>query len=310
MPTTAPTASGGGNTNTYLDDRSTPQELMRSFVNSINHHEYVRTYSYWEQGAAQLPPFPQFEQGYANTQSVQLTIGTVHSDSGAGQVYYPVPVTIVSQLTNNTTETFVGCYTLHQSQPGIFGTPPFRGLAIQSAQAQQVANNANTAALMANACPPANGLPTVADVPSPQTDISGSHYIDDRSDGVLVLRSLFNALNRKEYVRAYSYWEPSSPQLQPFNQFQQGYANTASVQLTTGTETTDAGAGQFYYNVPVVLVSKTTGNATQTFTGCYTLHLANPGIQGQPPFQPLAIRSGTINPVPNSPTPAMPTCQP
>lgn len=281
---------------------------MRSFADSSNRHEYLRTYSYWQADAPQLQPFPQFEQGYANTQSVQLTLGTVHGDAGAGQLYYTVPVTLISHSTNNATQTFVGCYTLHQSQPALFGTPPFRGLAIMSAQVQQVANTANTSALMANACPPANGLQTIPDVPSPQTDIGVSHYIDDRSDGVLVLRSLFNAINRQEYVRAYSYWEPGSPQLSPFNQFQQGYANTASVQLTTGTETADAGAGQFYYNVPVILVAKTTSNAIQTFTGCYTLHISNPGIQGTPPFQPLAIRSASLTQVSNNPTPAMPTC--
>lgn len=304
-----PPSSGGGTAPNYLDDRSTPQELMRSFANSINRHEYVRTYSYWEPNAAGLAAYPQFAQGYANTQSVQLTLGTVYSEGAAGSIYYSVPVTLVSTQTNGTIQTFVGCYALRQPQPANFGAPPFQGMTIHSAQVQTVANNADTATLMANACPAASGLPTAADVPSPQSAIGSANYVDDRTDGVQVLRSLFNAVNRKEYARAYSYWQPGSPQLKPFDQFQQGYADTASMSLTTGNQTTEGAAGSLYYNVPTILVAQTTGGATQTFTGCYILQLANPSVQGQPPFQPLAIRSATIQQVPNSPSPAMPACQ-
>jgi hypothetical protein len=305
------TASGqqqqGGAMPGYLDDRSTPQELMRSFANSISRREYVRTYSYWEQGAAGLPSYSQFAQGYDNTQSAQVAIGSVYGEGAAGSIYYSVPVTLISTLTNNTTQTFVGCYVLRQPQAANFGAPPFGGMLIHSAQVQQVANNADTATLMASACPAANGLPTAADVPSPQSNISSTAYVEDRTDGVQVLRSLFNAINRKEYVRAYSYWQPGSAQLQPYDQFQQGYADTNSVQLTAGTQTTEGAAGQLYYNVPVILVSQATGG-TQTFTGCYVLQLSNPSVQGQPPFQPLAIHSAAIQQVANSPAPAMPTC--
>jgi hypothetical protein len=44
-------------------------------------------------------------------------------------------------------------------------------------------------------------------------DINAAHSIDNHIDGMSVLRSLFNAVNRKDIVRAYSYWEPGSPQL-------------------------------------------------------------------------------------------------
>jgi hypothetical protein len=309
VPTTASNSGSGsgGNSPTYLDDRSTPQELMRSFANSISRHEYVRTYSYWEQGAAGLPSYAQFAQGYADTQSAQVTVGNVASGGAAGSIYYSVPVTLVATLTNNTTQTFVGCYTLRQPQAQNFGAPPFGGMVINSAQVQQVANNANTASLMASACTGTGGLPGVADVTSPQSDISTNAYIDDRTDGAQVLRSLFNAVNRKEYVRAYSYWQPGAAQLQPYDQFQQGYADTDTVQLTVGSQTSEGAAGQLYYNVPVILVSQGT-SGTQTFTGCYVLQLSNPGIQGQPPFQPLAIRSASVQQVPNSPAPTMPAC--
>ena len=130
-------------------------------------------------------------------------------------------------------------------------------------------------------------------------DISAQRYLDDRSDGVQVVRSLFNAVNRREYARAYGYWEPNAPQLQPFDQFQQGYANTQSVQLTTGTPTRDQGAGQTYFRVPVTLVSQLNNGSTQTFVGCYRLHLGSPSAQGVPPYEPIAIQSATIQQVAN-----------
>jgi len=139
----------------YLDDRSTPEAVLRSFFNAINRKEYARAYSYWEPQAAasELPPFPQFEQGYANTESVELTTGTVQSGAAAGNFFYSAPVTLVAKTSNGTTQTFVGCYTLHLANPGVQAVPPFQPMGIRSATVQPVSNNADTAALMSQACP-------------------------------------------------------------------------------------------------------------------------------------------------------------
>lgn len=299
-PTQASAAPTVGPDPNYIDDRSTPAALMTSYVNALNTHQYLRAYSYWRPGAAQLQPFAQFEAGFANTGSTQLTLGTVTGDAGAGQLYYSVPVKLVTQTTNNSTQTFVGCYVLHLSQPGFQATPPFQGLSIDSATVQQVANNTDTTNQLTHACDANQGgpLPATA-VPQPD-DISPARYLDDRSDAVQVLRSLFNAVNREEYLRAYSYWEPNAQGLPTFDQFQQGYTNTSSVKLITGTVTGDAGAGQRYYQVPVTLIATTTANATETYVGCYTLHLGLPDAQGVPPYQGIGIRSANIQKVANN----------
>ncbi len=125
-------------------------------------------------------------------------------------------------------------------------------------------------------------------------------YIDNRSSAVDVLTSLFNAINRKEYDRAYSYWESGASGLPSYDQFKAGYANTAAVTLISGNVSGGVGAGQYYYSVPVVLVSQTTNGQTQTFSGCYTLHLANPIIQDAPPYHPIQIQSANIQQVNNS----------
>ncbi len=286
----------------YVDNRSAPEALMTSFVNALNRKEYLRAYSYWETNAPQLTPFSQFQQGYADTQAVQLVIGTIGTGVGAGQTYYSIPVTLFVQTTNVGAQTFVGCYVLHLGSPAAQGAPPFQPLGIMSAQVQQVPNDSNRANLMAQACANQNAGAVGMGSPTPAADptaIDASRYIDDRSGALEVLRSLFNAINRREYVRAYSYWEDNAPQLAAFADFEQGYANTQSVQLLTGNVTNDAGAGQLYYSVPVTLVAQTTNAVTQTFVGCYKLHLAQPAIQATPPFRPLGIMSAQVQQVPN-----------
>jgi hypothetical protein len=303
MPTGTPAATSGpastAGAPTYLDDRSDPAALMNSFANAINTHQYLRAYSYWRPGAAGLPTFDIYEAGYSTTQSIQITLGTITGDAGAGQLYYSVPATLVSQSTNNTTQTYVGCYILHLSQPGIQGTPPFQGLSIDSATVNAVASNADTNALMAAACQIQGGPIQVTPVPAPD-DISAARYLDDRSDAVQVLRSLYNAVNRQETLRAYSYWEPTASGLPTYTVFAQGYANTQVVTLTVGTVNEDAGAGQRYWTVPVTLVSTSTSNVVTTFVACYTLHLGLPDAQGVPPYQPIGIRSAKVNMVANN----------
>lgn len=290
--------TGSGVSADYLDDRSTATGLIQSYFNAINLKQTLRAYSYWEKGS-KVGPYDAFQQGYQDTASVQITLGTISGSAGAGQRYFTVPAVLVAQTTNGTTQTFAACYTLHLGSPDIQAVPPFNPLAIATGTAKAATNGTKAKDILAHTC---DGVPQGAPiVPAPLTnpkDITSANYLDDRSNAVDVLSSLFNAVNRREYVRAYSYWETNS-KVGPFDQFQQGYADTASVQLTTGKVTTGNGAGQIYYTVPAVLKAKTGGGATQTFSACYILHLSRPEIQGVPPFQPLAIQSATAKQVSN-----------
>ena len=288
----------------YTDNRSTAASLILSYYNAINRKEYVRAYSYWDGTPAELQPFPQYAAGFANTTSAQVTIGIISTGVGAGQIYYSVPVTLVAQLTNSITQIYVGCFTLHLANPAIQAAPPFTPLGISSAHLSQVGSTVNSADLMTRACPDQGNQPLAAtpDLGSDPQAIDAARYIDDRSDPVAVLRSLFNALNRKEYARAYSYWDTVGgipAQLPAFDQFQQGYSDTASARLIAGIVTSDAGAGQLNYSVPVTLLAQTTAGATRIFVGCYQLHLSQPAIQGIPPFRPLGITGAQIKQVPN-----------
>ena len=216
-PATATPTAEDASSQTYLDDRSDAYALMTSFVNALNRHEYLRAYSYWEPNAKQLAPFYQFEQGYANTGSVQLTLGQAREGVAAGNMYMSVPTAMVVQDNNGGIQVFVGCYELHLANPAIQGEPPFQPLAIRSAQVEQIASAAEINTRLAQACDPAVGSPISAPTADP-TDISADRYLDERSTPETVMRSFANALNRHELVRAYAYWDANSPQLPPFTE--------------------------------------------------------------------------------------------
>lgn len=297
-PTAPPTAASPAYT-PYLDDRSDAAAVIESLYNAINLHQYVRAYSYWDD-TPERPAFDQFEAGYQDTASVQVTLGVIGLGAAAGNLYAPVPVTLVAQSTAGATQTYVGCYLLHLGQPAIQGTLPFRPWGIQSATVTPVDNGANTTDLMSRACDQYGTPP--APLPQPTVDpgdISADRYLDNRSDPVAVLRSLYNAINRHEYVRAYSYWQSNAPDLPTLDQFTRGYSATQAVTVTFGMVTPDAGAGQIRYMVPTTLVAQQTDGTPQTFVGCYTLHLSNPDFQAVPPFQPLAIESANVKRVAN-----------
>ena len=161
---------------------------------------------------------------------------------------------------------------------------------------QTTATSSATAATTSTAAPPTTVTRGAANA---SLTSSAAAYIDDRSAPAQVVRSLYNAINRQEYARAYSYWEAGAPGLRPFTQFQQGYATTQSVHLTIGTVRTGAATGNLYGRVPVRVIATTTGGGRQTFVGCYTTHLGEPANQAAPPFHPMAIQSAHVQQVPN-----------
>lgn len=314
VPTVAPTVTAAApsaivvdvSAQKYIDDRSTAISLLASLFNAINRHEYLRAYSYWEPGGSiKGTTLEAFQNGYSTTASVQFTVGQVTDGAAAGNRYNSVSVVLNASTTDGTVQQFVACYLLHLASPDVQGTLPFRSLGIQQGIARQVASDADPISLLDSVCTDV-GIPSGQLEPSQPVfdpaDISNARYLDGRSDPVQVLRSFFNAINRHEYLRAYSYWEAAaaSSLLPSLDQFTLGYSDTLSVQLITGPFSEDAGAGQVYYQVPVTLLARTRSGQTQTFVGCYVLHLSNPGIQGTEPFQPIGIISATVHQVDNA----------
>jgi len=125
-------------------------------------------------------------------------------------------------------------------------------------------------------------------------------YRDDRSDPIAVIQSYYNAINRHEFARAWSYWGPDGQPGHDFDDFAAGFETTQSVAVVTGDPLADGAAGSVYYSVPVALAATAADGSVTYFAGCYLLRLAQPAIQGVP-FQPMHFEQGRLHGVAGEP---------
>ena len=133
-------------------------------------------------------------------------------------------------------------------------------------------------------------------------------YLDDRSTATDVVKSFYNAVNRQEYARAYTYFGPDGGP-QPYEQFAAGYENTVSVKVLTGTERGDGAAGSIYFTLPVAIDAVQSNGTHRQFAGCYTMRLIQPAIQ-EPPVTPMFIYKASLHTA-HGPLPAiLPPCTP
>lgn len=117
-------------------------------------------------------------------------------------------------------------------------------------------------------------------------------YVDDRSTPAALARSLYNAINRGEYARAYSYFAtPPSPTLEAYAK---GYDGTEHVEIVTGTPREEAAAGSVYFELPIAIRATNANGTDSVFAGCYTMRMPNPAIAEQ--FEPLHIERGSLRP--------------
>jgi hypothetical protein len=95
--------------------------------------------------------------------------------------------------------------------------------------------------------------------------------VDDRREAVAVVKAYYEAINARDFRRAYSYWGALGPP-QTFEEFEKGFADTASVAVTTGEASrVEGAAGSRYVDVPVTITATTKSGEAQRFTGTYTL---------------------------------------
>jgi hypothetical protein len=287
----------------YLDDRSTPSTLVLSYANAINRNEYLRAYAYWINPSTYLGTLEAFTSSMTNVSSVQTSLGPISSEGAAGSIYYTVPVLFKYTKKDSSIDRYAACYLLRFPQPGNYGSPPITPLHFDRLTSLLLTGFVSDADGLASACSGADFAGGAANSGAPGgesiTDLSSGNYIDNRSGAVEVISSLINAINHKEYVRAYSYWENPSVHPGNYDIYAAGFNDTQAITATFGAVISDAGAGQFHYQIPVAEVVQTTGGTTQTFVGCYTLHISNPGIQGALPFNPLGITTGQFTTVAN-----------
>ena len=140
--------------------------------------------------------------------------------------------------------------------------------------------------------PPATGGAASVDAGVPAL---GETYQDDRSTPVLLIGSLYNAIDRHEYLRAWSYFSDESGR-PDFETFQRGYETTGGVRLKLGEPVGDGAAGSVFTSVPTVIEATGTDGSVRVFSGCYVTRLVQPANQATPPFVPLQIFKATLRP--------------
>lgn len=138
---------------------------------------------------------------------------------------------------------------------------------------------------------------------SPAAFAADPAYLDDRSTPQALVRSLYNAIARKEYARAWSYF--SEKPAESFDAYAEGYADTDMVIVRTGAASEEGAAGSVYYSLPVAIEARTADGDAQVYGGCYEIRLANPQIQGED-FAPLHIVKDSLSPSGDSVEQAVP----
>jgi hypothetical protein len=126
-------------------------------------------------------------------------------------------------------------------------------------------------------------------------------YLDDRSSPEAVVQSLYNAINRSEYLRAWSYYggnayarDDDEEAQSDYEAMKTLYEEPAFFEVLTGNVTEEGAAGSTYSYVPVALkVSNEAGESYQ-LAGCYTVRLAQPTNQDAPPYHPMHIVGGEL----------------
>ena len=95
---------------------------------------------------------------------------------------------------------------------------------------------------------------------------------DDSSDPIATLAAYYNAINARDYKRAFDYWEspPSS-----FEKFARGFAGTDRVTLLVDPSARIEGAaGSAFADISTVVVA-TTRSGERVFAGCYVMRRSN-----------------------------------
>jgi len=114
---------------------------------------------------------------------------------------------------------------------------------------------------------------------------------DDRTDPVTTLAAYYDAINSRDFRRAYGLWEspPSS-----FEKFESGFADTDRVRLLIEPPRLEGAAGSSFAEISTIVIATTRSGNERVFAGCYTLRKSNVRDTG------WQIYRADISPVPAS----------
>lgn len=126
--------------------------------------------------------------------------------------------------------------------------------------------------------PPVPEVPTPV-APEPETDSQNA------AAAAQVIREYYEAINRKDYERAYHWWGGGGAASgKTYETFVRGFSGTESVTVDVGSPSRIEGAaGSRYVTVPVAIVATGADGRTVRFAGTYTLRRSE--VDGATPEQ-------------------------
>jgi hypothetical protein len=159
---------------------------------------------------------------------------------------------------------------------------------------------ANTTTNIASTPATADAAPSSVAVAqsSPVEQGPAAQEYENLTSPVDLLASYYNAVNRQEYERAYSYWQAPP---NDYDSFAAGYADTASVQLIVQPPTRIEGAaGSVYVEIPTVLIAQHNDGSAHTFAGCIVTRKSNLHPPDIPEEDVWHLYQALISEVPNN----------
>ncbi|MDN5568741.1 MAG: hypothetical protein L0G27_08375 [Paracoccus sp. (in: a-proteobacteria)] len=122
----------GAQTVTYLDDRSTPQQVIASYYNAIQMRQFARAYSYRlrvvpDEAQDQLDQdYATFRADIAPVTDLRFRVGTGFGDAGAGTIMTALPVVTETTSEDGTVAVQSGCLLVKQVSPDAQDLVPFQ----------------------------------------------------------------------------------------------------------------------------------------------------------------------------------------
>ena len=156
----------------YLDNRSNAENLVRSFYNAVNLHQYARAYDYFANPPAK--DFETFQKGFEDTDHVDVLIGGVVGDGAAGSIFYSVQTAIKAKGTDGKIKYFAGCYTVRAIN-GAIQEPPSRPLQIDKASLKPIKEDD----YRVYALPKCADQTAETPVPSDSIDTAKARFVED-----------------------------------------------------------------------------------------------------------------------------------
>lgn len=258
-----------------FDDATDPLRMLVSYYNAVNRADLRRAYAYLRSPSA---TFDDFAKGYADTKAVVASLAPASGiDAGAGQRRMLISAVLDVQAKDGTATRFSGCYVAWRAAEGVSSNPADNHWRIEEgAVAEAPGQPAPLAVLLPGGCAGYRD----------RVSAYGAAY-DDRTGGVNVVSSLYDAINRSEYERGLGYWEQPP---QTLDAFRAGYAGTASSVVTFGTPVRGGAAGSVYESVPAVITATGKDGSVQRFSGCYVARRSNIAANnGDPAANPWSI---------------------